>query len=579
MKLIAIGFCALVWAGPTFCSASQPHKFNVRDFGALGDGKADDSPAINAAIAAAVKSAAPSVVYLPAGQYRLATRGPGRGEYITITDAKDLSVIGEPGTRLIVSNLDTHLFRVKRCNDVRISTLTFDTAISTHSEGTITAIDEQAKTISISVRPDFDDIDRPDFLKIGQLWVYADPAGRSWDHTVWPPKIISREKIGDKAWTLHVSHLKPEWVGKPWVLWEGIHGAWSISISHSSDVKVDHIDAKSVMNAYEVISNEGDISFSDCVLDVPAGSGHVFSANGGMMVFDNRGTVTLDHCTFMATDDDSINMGTHYHRILATIDDQTCVVEPVNSDFRAGDDVAIWDWNAHKVRCSAKVVDATPQADGCHVRFDRPVQIVHTGTGAGTTYRSAQMVDGIDRLIDYNTAGRLVVRNCRMSSNRARCILVKASNSLIENNTFYNQYMPAILAGPEFYWGEGSNFKNLTIRNNRFVNMHAPGIRVGTFSSDTSMDNENVLIENNSFEGHDYFDVVNARMRGVDICVTNTTGVVIRNNRFDKPAPNRPAGMPTIMVGRSQDVKCVNNKGAVPQQPVEGTAEQYNEEY
>jgi len=49
-------------------AAAGPHEFNVRDFGARGDGVALDSPAINAAIAAAT-AAGGGTVRLPAGRY------------------------------------------------------------------------------------------------------------------------------------------------------------------------------------------------------------------------------------------------------------------------------------------------------------------------------------------------------------------------------------------------------------------------------------------------------------------------------------------------------------------------------
>ena len=63
-------------AVPALASAQQQQQtparpaatFNIRDFGALGDGKAIDSPAINAAITAAADAGGGTVVF-PAGAY------------------------------------------------------------------------------------------------------------------------------------------------------------------------------------------------------------------------------------------------------------------------------------------------------------------------------------------------------------------------------------------------------------------------------------------------------------------------------------------------------------------------------
>lgn len=46
-----------------------PAKYDVRRFGAKGDGAADDTAALEFALAAA--NAVPGVVYLPAGSYRV----------------------------------------------------------------------------------------------------------------------------------------------------------------------------------------------------------------------------------------------------------------------------------------------------------------------------------------------------------------------------------------------------------------------------------------------------------------------------------------------------------------------------
>ena len=54
------------WAG------QDRHIFNIKDFGAIGNGAANDTPAIEAALAAA-QSAAPSTVYFPSGTYLIAS--------------------------------------------------------------------------------------------------------------------------------------------------------------------------------------------------------------------------------------------------------------------------------------------------------------------------------------------------------------------------------------------------------------------------------------------------------------------------------------------------------------------------
>ncbi|WP_306796513.1 glycosyl hydrolase family 28-related protein [Nocardia sp. XZ_19_369] len=73
---------------------------NIRDFGAVGDGKADDTAAI--AKAAAVGDR-PLVLYLPAGQYRV-TSWPELSDYATILgDGGDVTMINYEGAGTLVA--------------------------------------------------------------------------------------------------------------------------------------------------------------------------------------------------------------------------------------------------------------------------------------------------------------------------------------------------------------------------------------------------------------------------------------------------------------------------------------------
>ena len=124
---------------------------------------------------------------------------------------------------------------------------------------------------------------------------------------------------------------------------------------------------------------------------------------------------------------------------------------------------------------------------------------------------------------------------------RARNILVKGSDALIENNTFYNTHMTSILAGPEFYWGEGPTVRNLVIRNNRFMNIDGSSINLGCHHSDESFDNRNILIEGNTFEGYGNLGGISlAGKQGTAVLIRNADGVIVRNNTFGPPSPTAP---------------------------------------
>jgi hypothetical protein len=77
---------------------------NVRNHGATGDGKADDSKAIHAAVAALKPG---STLLFPSGSYRFAEQSPAAGAAIVIAGMSDVTVEFDSGAELVMDNLDS----------------------------------------------------------------------------------------------------------------------------------------------------------------------------------------------------------------------------------------------------------------------------------------------------------------------------------------------------------------------------------------------------------------------------------------------------------------------------------------
>ncbi|USI91348.1 glycoside hydrolase family 55 protein [Rhodococcus pyridinivorans] len=94
---------------PEVSSVSQ--RRNVRDFGAVGDGMADDTEAVARAAAA---SDGPAVLYLPAGYYRV-TAWPDLPDFSTVTgDGGDVTIVFYEGNGTLISLHDRHRVRFAR---------------------------------------------------------------------------------------------------------------------------------------------------------------------------------------------------------------------------------------------------------------------------------------------------------------------------------------------------------------------------------------------------------------------------------------------------------------------------------
>src|SRR6476620_1136205 len=80
---------------PLPAAEKAPERFDVRAFGAVGDGIADDQPAITLAAEALARNKG-GVLYLPAGTYRCA-RQPSMRNGIEFIGVSNVAILFDPG--------------------------------------------------------------------------------------------------------------------------------------------------------------------------------------------------------------------------------------------------------------------------------------------------------------------------------------------------------------------------------------------------------------------------------------------------------------------------------------------------
>ena len=112
-----------------------------------------------------------------------------------------------------------------------------------------------------------------------------------------------------------------------------------------------------------------------------------------------------------------------------------------------------------------------------------------------------------------------VLRNNTILDHRARGMLLKARDGLVENNLVDGSSIAGLVMGPELWWGEGNYARNIVIKNNTFAhcgyattgpwNDQAGVLSVlGTGESPDARGHFNIQIENNSFVSNDGIQVV-----------------------------------------------------------------------
>src|SRR5437016_3868549 len=89
---------------PVIAAENTPERFDVRAFGALGNGIADDQPALIKA-AQAVAQNKGGVLYFPHGVYRCA-RQKGMQNGIEFVGVSDVTILFDPGAVMLMDNLN-----------------------------------------------------------------------------------------------------------------------------------------------------------------------------------------------------------------------------------------------------------------------------------------------------------------------------------------------------------------------------------------------------------------------------------------------------------------------------------------
>jgi hypothetical protein len=571
-----------------FHAVAQDHRLSVADFGAKGDGQTNDLPAIQAAIDAAIRKGPGTVVSIPSGHFRLIPASPQQRSHVEIQHAKGITISGNPDSFLDCSDPKANVFRIQDSSDITVSSLKLERHPFVFTQGMIQAVSVAEKTADVVMDKGYDEPDAPYIAPLNFLMVFSDPATGTWDHdAAWPPEIQKRERLSPGHWRFTLTRApEPKYAGKPFVIWRNLYSGWGFALNRSKNIKVQDVAyyAGGGQAGFVINHCEGEIRFTRFSVNVPPGSGQRFASAGGAMVFNNRIHLVIDNCDFALTDDDNINMGTNNSHILAQTGPRTLRIEPGLADYRPGDRVEVWDWVAKKARVEAKAVSVIHDKQWDEISLDRDVKTARVGAGPLAEFRAANPkgdihparraneYDGIDRLVDLDDVGTAVIRNSRFQSLRARNLLIKASDTLVENNVFHDTAMTSILVGPEFYWDEGPAVRHLTIRNNRFENISGSSIFVAAHTTEgefpqhravarpvpESLDNRDMTIEGNTFTNFGHFKLGIAGRQGVPIYLRNVDGAVIRHNKIEAPDPGSPE-VERILVEGSRNVTRQDN--------------------
>ena len=252
-------------------------------------------------------------------------------------------------------------------------------------------------------------------------------------------------------------------------------------------------------------------------LQVVPSAGEAMSTNTDATHFVScTGLLRFENCRFEGHGDDATNVHTYYHTIekakgnacTAAVRAPTGTHSQKLDYFDAGDMVELVESKTLAPVGTYKVLESRPdfRAMRCDYVLD------------------GELPANFNKyfLADISQLPRLEFIGCHVRNHRARSVLVKTREVLIENCVFEDVMGAAVCVAAEGWWHEGVTAQNVTIRGNRIARC-AGGIHIAIDAQDPGGFHRDITIENN---------VIDCPGAKHAVYASNVDGLALRGNRM-----------------------------------------------
>ena len=323
---------------------------------------------------------------------------------------------------------------------------------------------------------------------------------------------------------IHAS-VDPKHLGSIAIIYHTFHSRPAVFINKSSNITLKDVTINNHPGMGVVGNRSRNITLRGLmVVPIP---GKKLSTNTDATHFTNcRGTVEFENCLFSCQGDDATNIHNYYYHVQRDKTDPASAFLKVEVTTHSlledspeeGDIMEIVDYSTMNVICQRKVLKVEKDIPNLRsfVTFDAPLPESDKDVAA----------------VNVSALPSLVMRGCHISTHRARGVLIKTRNVLVENCTIEETTLSAIHIGVEKYWDEGPGSENVTIRGNRFVRCgyggSCSGVLINCECDDPKQSrvHNNIVIENNVIENETEIP---------DVLISGAKKVLLRGNVFSRP--------------------------------------------
>ncbi len=274
-----------------------------------------------------------------------------------------------------------------------------------------------------------------------------------------------------------------------------------INVGNTTDTVFENLTMYNSLNGGIIIGNRCTNATLQNVTVKPESEQSLMSLNADILhISALGGNLHIENCHFERPGDDCVNVHDMAYVVDSTSGNDATVLAPrfsfSSTWAQTGDAIDFYDGSTFAYLGRATVT----QTEENTYTFDA----LPEGVTAGAVISNASMHPAV------------TIRNTTVQSNRARGFLLQTENVLVENCTFKDTALAAILLAPDLeHWYEMSPAKNVIIRNNTFENCgeYASGIIQITTNHDnpartySAYIHQGITIENNSFDSGNKYAV------------------------------------------------------------------------
>lgn len=542
---------------------------NVKDYGAVGDGKAYDRDAVIAAFKAAAalaEAGTPSKLEFEAGKtYRINEKQ----DAFALFDLDNISnfIIDGNGSTILFERPTNSLINIEGCTNIKVKNIDVKYDERVIIWGYVKSVNEDGQSINIEIPEDSplpaDDAWAQYYCSNTSdgPWIF----GNLMDSTDAVPRFLpfnalmikSVEKVQGREYkvtfkssiAMYSSHIqegdrfpfKSRWNSYDFGEYNKYGRPDFISVSYSKDVTFEGVKTtNSLLMLAPMSYNQGRITLKDCEMSLAPGA-IITSSADGVHTSSNRFGVIIDNCTFENSFDDLINTEAYCGAVTKTVDsyiyetsrDMQCVV---------GDEIAFFNTSNHEIVGTAFLKEIEKTEDGKYrLTVDRKIDKV-------VSQENSTVPTSMYNLDSANKGN--IIRNSTFRNSRRHAYIIRSACSIIENNRMENNAGAATEAANEIHGtsNEGLVPSALTFRNNvvKSDGIGSQYVPLKVYSWNAQLGEQacidGVLIENNTI------DVPS--LHG-SISINSVTGLYMLNNTIKADKMLNESTQPVVISNSS----------------------------